>query len=92
MGIDKKMSREETSWILYDVGNSAFVLVMVTALMPIFFKDVAAVGMAGATSTANWGFANSAAALILALLSPLLGAMASLPGSFCYCQGGMGGS
>jgi UMF1 family MFS transporter len=76
MGIDRKMNREETSWILYDVGNSAFVLVMVTALMPIFFKDVAAVGMAGAASTANWGFANSAAALILALLSPLLGAMA----------------
>ena len=44
MGIDSNMSREETSWILYDVGNSAFVLVMVTALMPIFFKDVAAGG------------------------------------------------
>ncbi len=76
MGIGGKMTREETSWILYDVGNSAFVLVMITALMPIFFKDVAAVGMAGATSTANWGFANSAASLILALLSPILGAMA----------------
>ena len=80
MDIGRKMSREERSWILYDVGNSAFVLVMVTALMPIFFKDVAAVGMAGATSTANWGFANSAAALILALLSPLLGAMADYRG------------
>jgi UMF1 family MFS transporter len=76
MGIGRKMTKEETSWILYDVGNSAFVLVMITALMPIFFKDVAAVGMAGATSTANWGFANSAASLILAVLSPLLGAMA----------------
>ncbi|OEU54745.1 MAG: MFS transporter [Desulfobulbaceae bacterium S3730MH12] len=76
MGIDRKMTKEEISWILYDVGNSAFVLVMVTALMPIFFKDVAAAGMAGATSTANWGFANSTASLILAVLSPLLGAMA----------------
>jgi len=76
MGIDRKMTKEEISWILYDVGNSAFVLVMVTALMPIFFKDVAAVGMVGANSTANWGFANSAASLILAVLSPLLGAMA----------------
>jgi len=44
--------------------------------MPIVFKDVAAVGMAGATSAANRGFANSAASLILAVLSPLLGAMA----------------
>lgn len=75
-----KMSREEMSWVLYDVGNSAFVLVMVTALMPIFFKDVAAVGMSPAESTANWGFANSAASLVLALLAPVLGALADYEG------------
>ncbi|MCP3677914.1 MAG: MFS transporter, partial [Deltaproteobacteria bacterium] len=71
-----KMTQEELSWVLYDVGNSAFVLVMVTAIMPIFFKDVAAAHLPGAVSTSNWGFANSAASLILALLSPILGAMA----------------
>ena len=71
-----RSSREERSWILYDVGNSAFVLVMVTAIMPIFYKDFAASHLPGAISTAHWGFANSAASLILALLSPLLGAMA----------------
>ncbi len=76
MGKKLKMTKEEVSWVLYDVGNSAFVLVMVTALMPIFFKDVAAVGMSGAESTANWGFANSAASFILAILAPILGAMA----------------
>ena len=71
-----KMTKEEVSWVLYDVGNSAFVLVMITALMPIFFKDVAAAGMTGAESTANWGFANSTASFILAILAPVLGAMA----------------
>lgn len=71
-----KLNKEERSWILYDVGNSAFVLVMVTAIMPVFYKDFAASQLAGAVSTAHWGFANSAAALVLALLSPLLGAMA----------------
>ncbi len=71
-----KMTKEEISWVLYDVGNSAFVLVMVTALMPIFFKDVAASGMSGAESTANWGFANATASFILAILAPILGAMA----------------
>ncbi len=76
MGKKIKMSREELSWVLYDVGNSAFVLVMVTAIMPIFFKDIAASHLPGATSTAHWGFANSAASLILACLSPILGAMA----------------
>jgi UMF1 family MFS transporter len=74
------MTKEETSWILYDVANSAFVLVVVTALMPIFFKDIAAVNMSGAESTANWGFANSTASLILAILSPILGAMADYQG------------
>jgi len=71
-----KMTKEEVSWVLYDVGNSAFVLIMVTALMPIFFKDFAAAGMSGAESTANWGFANSAASFILAIIAPILGAMA----------------
>lgn len=76
MSTKTRMTREEISWILYDVGNSAFVLVMITAIMPIYFKDVAAQGIPNAISTANWGFANSAAALILAFLSPVLGALA----------------
>ena len=75
-----KMTKEEVSWVLYDVANSAFVLIVVTALMPIFFKDIAAATMSGADSTANWGFANSTASFILAILSPILGAMADYKG------------
>jgi len=71
-------AKEEVSWILYDVGNSAFVLVMITAVMPIFFKDVAA-GLPNVVSTAYWGFANAGASVILAFLSPVLGAMADYP-------------
>ncbi len=67
---------EENSWILYDVGNSAFVLVIVTTIMPIFFKEFIATGLPPATSTANWGFANSLAALVLAISAPLLGTFA----------------
>ncbi|RJP90139.1 MAG: MFS transporter [Desulfobacteraceae bacterium] len=74
------MTREELSWILYDVGNSAFVLVMVTAIMPIFFKDFAASGLPDAVSTANWGFANSTASLLLAFLAPVLGVFADYKG------------
>ncbi|BHH85498.1 MFS transporter [Desulforhopalus sp. 52FAK] len=72
----KQLTKEERSWILYDVGNSAFVLVMVTAIMPVFYKDFAASHLSNAVSTAHWGYANSTAALVLAILSPLLGAMA----------------
>ncbi|MFO7495223.1 MAG: MFS transporter [Desulfobacterales bacterium] len=70
------MTREEISWILYDVANSAFVLIVVTAVMPIFFKDIAAAGLDPAVSTAHWGFANSLASLVLALLAPVLGSIA----------------
>ena len=49
---------------------------MVTAVMPIFFKDFASSHLPGAVSTAYWGVANSTASLILALLAPILGAMA----------------
>jgi UMF1 family MFS transporter len=73
-------TRQEISWILYDVGNSAFVLVIITTLMPIFFKEIAAFDMPEAVSTAYWGFANSGAALILASLAPVLGAFADYQG------------
>ncbi|MFV0436281.1 MAG: MFS transporter [Desulfopila sp.] len=76
----RAMSRSEWSWVLYDVGNSAFVLIMVTAIMPIFFKDYASAGIPAAVSTANWGFANSGASLLLAVLAPVLGAMADYRG------------
>lgn len=79
MGGKNRMTGEELAWVLYDVGNSAFVLIVVTALMPIFFKDVAAVAMSGVDSTADWGFANSTASFILAVLAPVLGAMADYP-------------
>ncbi len=74
------MTREEKSWILYDVANSAFILTIATAVMPIFFKSVAAKGVDSAVSTANWGLANAAASLLLALFAPFLGTLADYPG------------
>lgn len=72
----KKFTGIEKSWILYDVANSAFVLVMVTTVMPIFFKDIAAVGVPAELSTSYWGYANSIASLILAILAPVMGVFA----------------
>ncbi|MDM8523844.1 MFS transporter [Desulfococcaceae bacterium HSG8] len=70
------MTKEEKSWVLYDVANSAFVLIIITTIMPIFFKDIASQGTDNAISTANWGFANSLASLILAFLAPIMGTFA----------------
>lgn len=74
------MTRSETSWILYDVANSAFVLVIVTAVMPIYFKEIVARGIPGEVSTAWWGYANSLSSVLLAILAPVLGACADYRG------------
>lgn len=70
------LTTQERSWILYDVANSAFVLVVVTAVMPIHFKEIAAAGTPPHVSTAWWGYANSLSSFLLVLLSPVLGTLA----------------
>lgn len=74
------LSREERSWVLYDVANSAFTLIVITTFMPIFFKDFASAGVDSSTSTATWAFTVSASSLILAVLAPVLGALADYRG------------
>jgi MFS transporter, UMF1 family len=74
------MTRAEKSWILYDVANSAFVLVVITAIMPIFFKEIAARGVPPELSTAWWGYANSFSSFLLVLLAPLMGTFADYDG------------
>ncbi|WP_416353535.1 MFS transporter [Agrilactobacillus fermenti] len=72
-----KFTKTEKSWILYDWANSAYSIVTVTAILPIYFKSIAhADGVANATATAYWGYANSVGTLIISLLAPLLGAIA----------------
>lgn len=71
----EKLSKLERSWILYDVGNSAFVL-LVSTIIPIYFKYLA--GNANISSTdylAYWGYAASVSTIIVAVLGPLLGAI-----------------
>ncbi len=79
-GCPVNLTREEKSWVLYDVANSAFVLVVTTALMPVFYKGYAAAGRPPAVATGDWGLANALAALLLALSAPLVGTLADYPG------------
>jgi len=74
------MTGSEKSWIMYDVANSAFVLVVVTAIMPIFFKEVAARGIAPEVSTAWWGYANSLSSAALVVIAPVMGTLADYQG------------
>ena len=72
-----KLTRQERSWVLYDVGNSAFVL-LATALIPVYFASIAE---EGSSVVVAWGYAETVASLILALLMPVLGSLADLKGN-----------
>lgn len=73
---EARLTRPEKSWILYDVANSAFIMI-VTATIPIYFRGLAeGAGMSGTAATSVWGSATSISILILAVLSPILGAIA----------------
>lgn len=75
--LNKHFSKEEKSWILQDWANSAFSLTVVTAVFPLFYKAVAeGVGVSDTDSTAYLGYANSIATATVALMAPVLGAIA----------------
>ena len=66
----------EKSWILYDVGNSAFIL-MVSTLLPIFFNALAkSAGLNEDLYLSYWGYAGSIATILVAILGPICGTLA----------------
>lgn len=74
------MSKEERNWVLYDVGNSAFVL-LVSTIMPIYFNYLAEnAGISSVDYLAYWGYATSAATIIVAFLGPVFGTLADTKG------------
>ena len=63
-------------WALYDWANSAFATTVMAGFFPIFFKQYWSYGADVNVSTAQLGFGNSIASLIVAIMAPLLGAIA----------------
>ncbi len=75
-----KLTKEEWNWVLYDVGNSAFTLLVAT-IMPIYFNYLADLGgLSSVDYIAYWGYAASAATLIVAAAGPVFGALADTKG------------
>lgn len=71
-----KLTKLEKAWILYDVGNSAFIL-LVSTVLPIYFDYLA--GLASISSVnylAYWGYAASISTLLVALIGPVFGTIA----------------
>ena len=73
---NKKMTKLEKYWILYDVGNSAFTL-LVSTIIPIYFNALAGnAGISEVDYLAYWGYAASISTIIVALLGPTVGSIA----------------
>src|SRR6185436_20353558 len=64
------------SWALYDWANSAFALIVMSAFFPLFLKQYWSAPADATTSTLQLGLANSAASIVVALVAPVLGAIA----------------
>lgn len=69
----------ERNWVLYDVGNSALVLLQ-TSVVPIYFNALAQ-GASASQLVSAWGAAQTVASLVVALLMPILGSLADYTGN-----------
>ena len=78
--MSSKLTKEEKNWVLYDVGNSAFTL-LITTIVPIYFNYLAGnAGLSDVEYLAYWGYAASLATLVVALMGPVCGSLADTKG------------
>lgn len=78
--MNKKLTRIEKYWILYDVGNSAFVLLIAT-ILPIYFNHLASLAhISEVDYLAYWGYASSLTTIIVAIIGPILGSIVDTKG------------
>ena len=74
------LTLQEWNWVLYDIGNSAFIL-LVTAIVPIYFGSLtAAAGLTEEQRFAYWGYGLSIATIAVALMGPICGTLADHKG------------
>lgn len=77
----EKKKKAIRGWVMYDWANSAFVTTVVAAVLPVYYSSVAASTMPANEATARWAFTTTIALVIVALMSPVLGAMADFSGA-----------
>ncbi len=75
-----KLTKIERYWILYDVGNSAFILLAAT-LLPIYFSSLAeAANLSSVDYLAYWGYSISIVTILVAFLGPIIGTISDTKG------------
>lgn len=78
---EKQHKKAIRAWTMYDWGNSAFATTIMAAVLPVYYSSVAAGNLPANIATAYWGYTSSISALIAAIISPILGAVADFRGS-----------
>jgi len=75
---EKKFSRLEWSWIMYDWANSVYATIMMAAVFPILFSTIA--GGEGQDGDYWWGIGTALSNIVVAVLAPIVGALADFKG------------
>ncbi|RMG90933.1 MAG: MFS transporter [Zetaproteobacteria bacterium] len=75
-----RQKKQVYAWALYDWANSAYATAVMAGFFPLFFKEYWSGDMASSESTFWLGLANAAGALLIAMLAPVLGAIADQGG------------
>lgn len=91
-----RLTTNERNWVLYDIGNSAFIL-LVTAIVPIYFNSLTdAAGLSESQYVSYWGYATSISTLLVAMIGPICGTLADHKGfkkpifTLCMMLGAIG--
>lgn len=75
-----KITKDERNWILYDVGNSAFILLF-TTIIPIMFNTIAKDHMKSSDYLAYWGYAITISTILTVIIGPYFGAVSDKNGT-----------
>jgi len=79
---ERDYQRVVNAWAMYDWANSAFAVVILTAIFPVYYRAlVINAGGAPETATAYWAYTTSLSLLLVALIGPVVGAAADLLGA-----------
>jgi UMF1 family MFS transporter len=69
------------AWTMYDWANSTFATTIAAAVLPVYYSTVASKNLQPHEATSNWAFTTTIALILVALLGPILGAMADFSGA-----------
>lgn len=78
---NKNHRRAIRAWTMYDWANSVFATTIMAAVLPVYYSTVAASNLAPNRATSNWAFTTTIALVLVAVLGPILGAMADFSGA-----------